>query len=102
MCENTNEVLNKIQIHLEGKFGEEFKLSKSSCDSFASYKSNSYLFDVTAAFIQARVYADFSTPIDKRIDEVLTKEKIEKGKHYKLTSKIVSAPIPIEYCIEVI
>nr|WP_298118382.1 hypothetical protein [uncultured Pseudomonas sp.] len=102
MYENTNEVLKKIKNHFEDKFGETFEFSRSRCDSFASYKSNSYFFDVMAAFIQARVQADFSTPIDKRIDEVLAKEKIEKGKHYKLTSKIVSAPIPIEYCIEVI
>lgn len=102
MYENTNEVLNKIKIHLEEKFGEAFEFSKSRFDTFASYKSNSYFFDVMAAFIQARVLEDFSTPIDKRIDEVLAKEKIEKGTHYKLTSKIVSAPIPIEYCIEVI
>ncbi|SFK29880.1 hypothetical protein [Azotobacter beijerinckii] len=102
MYENTDEVLNTIKHHLEEKFGEAFEFSRSRCDSFASYKSNSYFFDVMAAFIQARVQADFSTPIDKRIDEVLAKENIKKGTYYKLTSKIVSAPIPIEYCIEVL
>lgn len=58
------------------------------------------MFYVTASFIQARIQEDFLTPIEKRIDDVVKEENIEKNTLYQLASRKVSSAIPMEYYIE--
>ncbi len=98
MYEDVNKVLNGIKGHLESNLSESFTMQRSVDDRYATFVSDSYIFDVMAAFIQARVIGDFSVSIQDRIDSVIDFNVIEKRTHYKLSSRSVdNCEMPIEY-----
>lgn len=99
MYADTKKVLEDIRIHFGKIYSEPFIMSRSPCDKFATFKSENYLFEVMAGFIQARVESDFFTPIEKRIEDVIKNEEIKPSKGYIFTSKNSDGPIPIEYCL---
>jgi hypothetical protein len=100
MYEDINIVIENIKLHFEAKFTETFEINRQH--SFVNYKSKNYNFDVQAAFVQARVKADFSVSIQNRINDVLKGYSLEKGAHYQFSSKSVDQPLPIEYCVDLI
>ncbi len=102
LYDDINKVLEDIRVYFESLLGESFNLSRSYRDDFATYKSESYIFDVMASFIQARVKEDFNVPITERIDRTITSHEIKKNTHYRLISRIINGEIPIEYFLEVI
>lgn len=102
MYEDTDRVLDDIKQHFEAKFHEKFSMTNSYDDKFAIYESDGYCFDVMAAFIQARIYEDFTVPIEQRIDDVLKNVNIEKNAHYRFASQRVNKPMPLEYCIDLV
>lgn len=99
MYSDVKKVLEDIRIHFGKIYSEEFDMSRSYRDDYATYKSKSYLFEVMAGFIQARVVSDFLVPVEDRIDAVLHGAEVVRGGSYRLTSKNSDGPIPIEYCI---
>lgn len=99
MYDDIERVLEDIRIHLGGIYFEEFDVSRSRRDDYATYRSKNYLFEVMAGFIQARIVSDFSVPIEERIDAVLQNFDVVRGRSYRFASRNSDGPIPIEYCI---
>ncbi|WP_417760745.1 hypothetical protein [Shewanella sp.] len=103
MYEDVNKVLNGIKEHLESNLSESFIMQRSIDDRYATFVSESYIFDVMAAFIQARVREDFSVSIQDRIDSVVDFSSLQKQTHYKLSSKSVdNREMPIEYFLSIV
>jgi hypothetical protein len=100
MYKDTNKVLENITGHFQAVFGEKFEVNRQF--RHADYKSENYQFRVNAAFIQARIKADFEVSIQQRIDETLNDISIEKGAMYELTTRFVDKPLSTEYCIELL
>lgn len=99
MYGDTNKVLENIRVHFGKVYSEDFVMSVSQCNKFATFKSDNYSFEVMAGFIQARVQSDFETSIEDRLEEATKTEKIEAGKRYRYTSRDSNGHIPIEYCL---
>lgn len=100
MYENIDTVLDEVKDWFGKSYGEIFQFKRDPRDEFALYQSENYEFEVAAAFIQARTQDDFQVPIKDRLEEVIKGASIEKGKRYRLSSKVVDKPMPIEYCVE--
>lgn len=100
MYQDINQVLENIHNHFEAVFSEKFKREQQL--RYIDFVSENYTFRVRAAFIQARIAADFEVPIQQRIDEVLKTISIEKGVIYDFSTKFVSEPLPTKYCVELV
>lgn len=100
MYEDINNVLEQVKEYLGDRFGEFFSMSRDPRNEFALYESDSYSFELTASFVQARTQEDFSVSITDRLDEVLNGENLKAQRKYRLASKIVDKPMPIEYFVE--
>lgn len=101
MYEDINKVLTAIKVYFEEKCGERFEMKRSLCDRYVTYQSESYFFDVMAAFIQARVQSDFSVSIEQRLEDAIADLTLEPKTHYRFTSKTVQNTVmPIEYCVD--
>lgn len=101
MYENIDTVLGEIKDWFSENYGESFQFKRDPRDEFALYQSTNYEFEVAAAFIQARIQDDFQVSIKDRLQQVLKGVAVEKGKRYRLSSKVVDKqPMPMEYCVE--
>ncbi|MCU8382863.1 hypothetical protein OC514_00545 [Vibrio vulnificus] len=101
MYKNINKVLDNIHVHFESIFSEAFKVDQQF--RYVDFVSENYNFRVHAAFIQARIAADFEVPIEQRIDEALEEVTIvKKGAVYDFTTKFVDELLPTKYCVEIV
>ena len=100
MYKDINNVLENIHTHFESVFGERFEVVRRL--RYVDFVSENYNFRVHAAFIQARIAADFEVPIQDRIDEALKAISVEKGAVYDFLTKFVEEPLPTKYCVELV
>lgn len=100
MYRDINQVLENIHNHFEAVFSEKFEIEHQL--RYIDFVSENYTFRVRAAFIQARIAADFEVPIQQRIDEVLKTISIENGAVYDFSTKFVHEPLPTKYCVELV
>lgn len=100
MSKDINQVLDNIHNHFESVFSEKFEVSRRLRS--VDFVSESYNFRIHAAFIQARIVADFEVPIQQRIDEALKTISIEKGAVYDFSTKFVDEPLLTKYCVELV
>lgn len=82
MYEDVNKALNGIKGHLESNLSESFTMQRRIDDGYATFFSESYIFDVMAAFIQARVREGFSVSIQDRIDSVVDFSSLQQNALY--------------------
>lgn len=102
--ETRQDVLNAIHAYFNEKFAEEFVLDKNGANELqAVYESDNYYFKVMTAFIQERVDADLTVPIETRLGDVLNGVDIQKGKRYLFGSRMIKRTsidqIPLEYYV---
>lgn len=98
MYEDYGVVLKDIKDYLEEEFCESFKFAVRRYDRVATYTSDSYSFNVMAAFLQAIKKEDFMVTIQDRISAVVDKASVVKGLTYTLTTNCPGNTPLIEYC----
>lgn len=99
---NIDVILDEIKSWLEAAFYEEFSCERDSRDEVATYKSDSYTFEVTGSFVGNSMPWDVKVSARQRLEGTFKSEQIEKGKGYRLLSRRVEGPEVFEYCIEVL